>query len=172
MRVAESQVNVTRASPAHVVTSSGSMHAPAVFLRPRLDPAAIERLRAAAGRVFAPHPAVAAVYLYGSGARGEPLADLDIAVLTEHGATVGSLEALAAALQAEGAPQGPDIDMRHLRGTGPRFRANVIGEGRLIFERSRAARIAFEAESISEWLDFKPTWQRMRVQMLDRWIHG
>lgn len=148
------------------------MHAPAVFLRPRLGPAAIERLRAAAERVFAPHPAIAAVFLYGSGARGEPLADLDIAVLTEQGAPSVSLEPLAAALQLEGAPHGPDIDMRPLRGTGPRFRANVIGEGRLIFERSRETRIAFETETMIEWLDFKPTWQRMRARMLDRWMHG
>jgi predicted nucleotidyltransferase len=149
-----------------------AMHSPAVFLRPRLDPAAIGRLRVAAECVFAPHPAIAAVYLYGSGARGEPLADLDIAVLTERGATVGSLEPLAAALQLEGAPHGPDIDMRPLRGTGPRFRANVIGEGRLIFERSRETRIAFETETMIEWLDFKPTWQRMRARMLERWMHG
>ena len=148
------------------------MHAPAVFLRPRLDAAAIERLRAAAERVFAPHPTVAAVYLYGSGARGESLADLDIAVLTEHGAAVGSLEPLAAALQAEAAPHGPDIDMRPLHGSNPRFRANVIAEGRLIFERSRETRIAFETETMIEWLDCKPTWQRMRARMLDRWMHG
>ena len=77
------------------------MHHPTAFLRPRLDPDAIERLRASAQRVFAPYPAIAAVYLYGSGARGEPLADLDIAVLTERGAEVVGLEPLAAALQAE-----------------------------------------------------------------------
>jgi predicted nucleotidyltransferase len=148
-----------------------SMHDPAVSLRPALDADAFERLRVAAERVFAPHPAVAAVYLYGSGARGEPLADLDVAVLTEHGASV-SLEPLAAALQAAGAPHGPDIDMRPLRGTGPRFCANVIREGRLIFERSRRTRIAFEAQSMMEWLDFKATWERMRARMLERWNHG
>ena len=148
------------------------MHHPAAFLRPPLDADAIERLCASARRVFAPHPAIAAAYLYGSGARGEPLADLDVAVLTERGADVTGLEPLAAALQVEGAPHGPDIDLRALRGTSPRFRANVLREGRLIFERSRAARIAFEAESMIEWLDFEPTWQPMRAQLLERWIHG
>ena len=155
-----------------VVTLARSMHHPAIYLRPPLDASAMERLRAASERVFAPYPAIAAVYLYGSGARAEPLADLDIAVLAERGAAVVSLEPLAAALQAEGAPHGPDIDMRALRGTGPRFRANVIGEGRVIFERSRNTRIVFEAETMIEWLDYKPTWQRMRARMLDRWIHG
>jgi predicted nucleotidyltransferase len=148
------------------------MHHPAISLRPRLDADAIERLCASANRVFAPHPAIAAVYLYGSGARGEPMADLDVAVLTERGADIGGLEPLAAALQADGAPHGPDIDLRALRGTSPRFRANVLREGRLIFERSRATRITFEAESMIEWLDFKPTWQRMRAQMLQRWTNG
>jgi hypothetical protein len=33
-------------------------------------------------------------------------------------------------------------------------------------------RIAFEAEAMIEWLDFKPTWQHMRAQMLQRWTHG
>lgn len=148
------------------------MHHPAAFLRPPLDPEAIARLCAAAEGVFAPCAAIEAVYLYGSGARGEPVADLDVAVLTERGADIVGLEPFAAALQAEGAPHGPDIDMRPLRGTSPRFRTNVIREGRLIFERSRAARIAFEAESMIEWLDFKPTWEHMRARMLDRWIHG
>ena len=148
------------------------MHSPTAFLHPRLDPAAIERLRASAQRVFAPHPTIVAAYLYGSGARGEPLADLDVAVLTERGADAAGLEPLAAALQADGAPHGPDIDLRALRGTSPRFRANVVREGKLIFERSRATRIVFEAESMIEWLDFKPIWQQMRAQMLQRWIHG
>ena len=148
------------------------MHHPAAFLRPPLDPEAITLLCASAEGVFAPCVAIAAVYLYGSGARGEPVADLDVAVLTEHGADIVGLEPLAAALQAEGAPHGPDIDMRPLRGTSPRFRTNVIREGRLIFERSRATRIAFEAESIIEWLDFKPTWERLTARMRERWIHG
>jgi hypothetical protein len=100
------------------------------------------------------------------------MADLDIGVLTEHGAVVASLEPFAAALQAEGAPHGPDIDMRALRGTGPRFRAKVIGEGRLIFERSRKTRIAFEAQSLIEWLDFKPTWERTRARLFERWANG
>ena len=100
------------------------------------------------------------------------MADLDVAVLTERGADTVDFEPLAAALQAEGAPHGPDVDMRPLRGTSPRFRANVIREGRLIFERSRATRIAFEAGSMIEWLDFKPTWEHMRARMFKRWIHG
>ena len=87
-------------------------------------------------------------------------------------AGAAGLELLAAALQADGAPHGPNIDLRALRGTSPRFRANVVREGKLIFERSRATRIAFEAESMIEWLDFKPIWQQMRAQMLQRWIHG
>jgi predicted nucleotidyltransferase len=148
------------------------MPRPADLLHPPLDEGTVLRLCAASERVFSLHPGVVAAYLYGSGARGEPAADLDIAVLTERDAKPASLEPLAAALQAEGAPHGPDIDMRPLRGTSPRFRANVIGQGRLIFERTRAERIAFEAQSLVEWFDFQPTWQRMRARMIERWSHG
>jgi len=148
------------------------MPRPAALLQSPLDEGAWLRLRAAGERVFSPHPAIVAAYLYGSGARGEPAADLDIAVLTECGPEPASLEPLAAALQAEGAPHGPDIDMRPLRGTSPRFRANVIRQGRLIFERTRAARIAFEVQSLVEWFDFQPTWQRMRARLIERWSHG
>jgi len=133
---------------------------------------ALERLAEIARRVGAAEPDVLAVYLYGSAARREPAADIDVAVLLERNADLTTLERLAAALQQEGAPAGPELDVRALRGTGPRFRTNVLREGRLLFERRTDARIEFEAVSMSEWLDFKPTWERMRAQMLERWAHG
>jgi predicted nucleotidyltransferase len=147
------------------------MHSPTARLRPPLDAEAIARLRVACEHTFAAHPAVAAAYLYGSAARAEPAADVDIAVLLDGDASTLSLEAMAARLQREGAPHGPDIDLRSLRGTSPRFRANVI-RGLLLFERSPTARIAFETQAMLEWLDFKPTWEGMRARMIDRWIHG
>jgi predicted nucleotidyltransferase len=133
----------------------------------------IEGLAAVAARLLAADPRIIAAYLYGSAARGEPASDLDIALLTrEESVDVGDLERIAARLQAEAAPSGPDIDVRFLAGTAPRFRANVIREGRLLYDGDPEARIRFEAQSLGEWLDFKPVWERMRRRMFDRWSHG
>jgi predicted nucleotidyltransferase len=132
-----------------------------------------ERLEGAAREVFASEPVVIAAWVYGSAARGEPAADLDVAVLL-HGGVLGHarLEALAAKLQERGAPHGPEIDLRVLDGAAPRFRVTVLREGRRIFDRDPALRWSYEARFMSEWVDFRPTWERMRRRMLDRWTGG
>jgi hypothetical protein len=116
---------------------------------------------------------VVAVYLYGSAARGEPARDLDLAVLFHPEPPPPSeLEALAARLQREGAPHGPELDLRCLNRTAARYRATVFGEGRLLLERDRAARIEAEARAYSQWLDFKPIWERLRARMFERLSGG
>jgi predicted nucleotidyltransferase len=130
------------------------------------------RLVAAASEVFAPEPDVVAVYLYGSAARGEPAADLDVAVLADRPIAPARLEALAAALQAQGAPDGPEIDLRPLAGSAPRFQFTVIREGNPLFARDPALRVAREARIAGLWADFKPIWERMRLRMLERWRDG
>jgi hypothetical protein len=57
-------------------------------------------------------------------------------------------------------------------GAPPRYRAAVIGEGRVLYESSVRERILFEARSMAEWLDFRPTWLEMRRRLLERWAHG
>ena len=138
----------------------------------QVTPATIDRLREGAIRVFSQHPKVIAVYLYGSAARGEPAADLDVAVLCEGSCVPLVLEAFASRLQQEAAPAGPDLDVRQLTGSSPRYRINVLRDGRLLYERDRQRRLEFEARSMSEWLDFKPTWERMRQRLFERWTHG
>lgn len=141
----------------------------------RFGPAEIERLGRAAQRVFGERPEVVAAYLYGSAARGEPAADIDIAVLFRDGSpNARELERLAAQLQADGAPRGPEIDLRPVAGTSPRFRANVLRDARLLYEGDGESnrRLTFEARALGEWLDFKPTWVRMRDKMFARWTHG
>ncbi len=148
------------------------MYAPAQSRRWRLRQADHERLARAAALVFGAEANVLAVYLHGSAARGEAAADLDIAVLFSGPFDALRLQALAARLQAEGAPQGPEIDLRPLDGAPPRFQANVLRDARLLFERDRAARLEREACLLSRWADFRPTWERMRRLMLDRWARG
>jgi uncharacterized protein len=127
------------------------------------------QLAGAAARLFATEPDVVAVYLYGSAARGEPARDLDVAVLFERRVDVASLERLAALLARDGAPRGPEIDLRVLNEAAPRFQAAVLREGQLLYERDRRARHAQEARLMTRWVDFQPTWRAMRAHMLERW---
>jgi predicted nucleotidyltransferase len=137
-----------------------------------LGPADRRHLTDAAVRIFGAEPGVIAVYLYGSAARGEPARDLDVAVLFAGDVDVRSLERLAAALAHEGAPHGPEIDLRPLNRAAPRFQTAVLRDGQVLFERDRRARRVFEAECFSRWADFAPTWHAMRAHMFERWSHG
>ncbi|HEY3356391.1 MAG TPA: nucleotidyltransferase domain-containing protein [Polyangia bacterium] len=132
----------------------------------------LERVRRAAAAVFAAGEDVLAAYLFGSAARAEPAADVDVAVLFRDAPDPRRLDALAAELQRDAAPAGLDIDLRPLNGASPRFRANVVREGQVLFERDRLLRLEREAQWITMWLDFKPTWERMRRRMLARWDRG
>ena len=144
-----------------------------VEVRRALEVAELERLRAAAAQVFLRWPAAVAAYLHGSAARREPAADLDIAVAFEGDEpTFAELDRLAAELQAAAAIPGLEIDLRSLGPATPRFRANVLREGELLFERDRRARARLEARFMSAWTDFEPTWRRMRARMLERWSGG
>jgi predicted nucleotidyltransferase len=133
----------------------------------------LARLHAAAVAVFAGEPAVVAVYLHGSAARGQPAADLDIALLCE-GERLGfaRLDRLAADLQTRAGVAGLEIDLRTLDGATPRFAANVLRDGVVLFDRDGRRRAHLEARIMVLWTDFQPTWERMRSRMLARWIDG
>ncbi len=147
------------------------MHTPAGTRRWQLGSEDHANL-AQASRVFEAQPEVLAVYLYGSAARGEPAADLDVALLLSTRIDPSRLEPLAERLQMQGAPAGPPIDLRPLWGAAPRFQINVLKEGRVLFERNRSERLACEALLMSRWADFKPTWERMRQRARARWLDG
>jgi predicted nucleotidyltransferase len=144
-----------------------------VQVRRRIEPVERDRLRDAAARVLARWPNVVAAYFHGSAARGEAAADLDIAVAFD-GDELGfaALDRLAAELEAEARVEGLEIDLRALGPATPRFRANVLRDGKLLFERDREARVRLEARFMIEWADFEPTWRRMRARMLERWADG
>lgn len=115
-------------------------------------------------------PDVVAAWLHGSAVSEDAAGDLDVAVLFDSPEVLPArLTGLAHELATRGAPSGPDVDLRPLARTAPRFRVNVLRRGLLLYERSARERIEFEARSMSEWLDFRPTWDRMRKRMRDRW---
>lgn len=149
------------------------MLAPGQSARRVLTEDDVQRLRRAAEAVLGRRRDVVAAYLYGSAARGEPAGDLDVAVLFRNDApAAGELERMASELQHQGAPHGPEIDLRPLNRAAPRFRANVVSEGRVLFDADPDARLESEARALSEWLDFKPVWERMRARMRGRLARG
>jgi predicted nucleotidyltransferase len=131
-----------------------------------------QRLVEAAAHVLSREPDVVAAYLYGSAARGEPAHDLDVAVSFEGRVDPRRLEPLAARLQAEAAPHGPEIDLRPLNDAAPRFQVAVLRDGVLLFERDRRRRLEQEARAMSRWADFRPRWELMRRRMRARWARG
>lgn len=144
----------------------------AIAPRRRLSPADHERLTQAASACFREEPKILAAYLYGSAGRDEPARDLDVALLLDAPLDPARIEALAAELQSAGAPSGPELDLRPLLGTGPRFQFRVLEEGRVLYDRDPRRRLEREASILSQWADFKPTWERMRDAMRQRWLDG
>jgi predicted nucleotidyltransferase len=110
-------------------------------------------------------PAIIAVYLYGSRARGmaTPTSDVDLAILYAE-APPPSLEGLPLDLEADlerlvGLPvqalvlnQAP-VDLVH----------RVLRDGKLLVDRDRSRRIRFEVKARNEFFDFQPTLARYRA---------
>jgi hypothetical protein len=119
-------------------------------------PAMIEQRLAA---FFADRPGeVAAVYLFGSAARGDagPSSDLDIGVLFRippEPTFAGQPCALEGALER---CLGGDVDLVALNTAPVDLRIRVLREGRLVFERDRSARIQFEVRTRNEAFDLEP----------------
>jgi hypothetical protein len=99
-----------------------------------------------------------AVYLYGSVARGEsrPDSDIDVGVLfaAEPPATLGAPQfALEAALERL---LGRPVQVVALNRASADLVHRVLRDGRLVFDRDRAARIRFEVRSRNEYFDMAP----------------
>jgi len=120
-----------------------------------LPPEQVEALLPKLVRVCADAP-VMLLYLHGSHAKGTqaPLSDIDLAVLLEpeHGRDYRIFSDLLTALQD--ACGRDDIDLVVFNTAGPIIRNRVIRHGRLLYARSEAQRIAFEADALKRAMDF------------------
>lgn len=131
----------------------------------RMDEAAI-------AEVCARYPEIAAVYLFGSHARGDagPDSDVDLGlVFRERGATALDHYRLILDLASrlEG-PAGTDrIDLVVLEPQGPIFCHRVLSEGRLVYEGDTERRVDFESDTYSRYFDFKPTYDIATAGALD-----
>jgi uncharacterized protein len=111
-----------------------------------------------------------AAWVFGSMARGDASAssDLDLAVLMSDpsdDAAEETLRGLAADLERH-SPCGR-VDIVVLGAQGPVFRHRVLREGKLVLDRDPPARHAFEARTIVEYLDWRPTHDIAMAAALD-----
>ena len=115
---------------------------------------------AAIGGMIARVPCVVTAWVFGSVARGaaRSTSDLDVGVLLAASATAEDREALRAlSLHLEKYAPSGRVDLVVLGEQGPVFRHSVIRDGVLVLDRDPQVRKAFEAATIAEYLDWKPT---------------
>jgi predicted nucleotidyltransferase len=110
-----------------------------------------------------PHGAYAA-YLFGSVARGTARAssDVDVAVLLESGRPT-TLEAYPTALRADlSALLGREVDLVVLDSAPPDLTHRVLRDGKIVLDRDRRRRIAFEVRARNQYFDMRPILDRYR----------
>lgn len=108
--------------------------------------------------VFSSRPDVAAVYLFGSTARGTTRgdSDVDVAVLFES-APPRTLNGPRFVIEGElERALGTLVDLVVLNDAPVDLRIRVLRDGRLLVERNSSARIAFEVRTRNEAFDFEP----------------
>ena len=147
------------------------------MLRDRKTSGEVVELASALSPVFAGFPEIAAVYVFGSVARGDagPESDLDLGLVLPRGATVlGSYRMVAdLAGKVERHTRRRTVDVILLEPQGPIFCHRVLAEGRLIYEADRDRRIDFESGVLVRAFDFRPTWElatRGKVEALRKWL--
>lgn len=107
---------------------------------------------------------VAAVYLFGSRARGDSRSDsdVDVAVLLSgpgHGGLVGPLSDLSGRLERA---LGRTVDLIDLRTAPPDLVHRVLRDGELLLDRLPDERVAFEVRSRNDYFDVLPHLERYR----------
>lgn len=150
--------------------------------RKRLEPAELASLATRAGAGLAAVDGLAAVWLHGSAARGEPARDLDVAVLALEGARPWDVARAVAALLDGLQPPLPwpplpwpplPWDIRPVtRDATPRYRYNVVHDGLLLAEPRPDVRASFEFEAVRDYLDIRPFLDRANRRYLEAVARG
>lgn len=139
-----------------------------------LDGPSRDRLESAIATTLESHTWVDAAYLYGSLAiPGGTGRDVDIGLaVSRPPADDRQLDAIAERISTLTGIAPEKLDIRILDTSNPVLLGEVLGKGRRIYEADAENRIRFEAMAHSVWLDFKPVWERMRREMLERSSRG
>jgi predicted nucleotidyltransferase len=127
-------------------------------------PPGLAPLREAVCREACRCPEIAAVYLFGSVARGDPRpdSDVDLGILfRQRGDTALDHHRLLGdfASRIEADLQGRPVDLVVLESQGYLFRHRVLLEGKLLYQADRERRVGFESETCVRAFDFRPTYE-------------
>jgi len=113
--------------------------------------------------LFRAYPFIAAVYQFGSTARGQegPLSDLDIAILVDDKRVPSALDLLRIELllayELQKKLSVSEVDLFTLNHQRLPLQYAVVRTGRLIYETDPNCRIRFTQKVIQAYLDFQPT---------------
>jgi len=132
-------------------------HVPTVAEPTVLSPAEVDALAARLAARCRDLP-VSLLYLHGSHAHGTQnhLSDLDLAMVMDRD-SARDRDARAEIRRAiEDICERDDVDLVILNTAGPIIADRVVRHGRLLYARSEAERVAFEAMAIKAALDFQP----------------
>lgn len=133
-----------------------------------LDGTVLPALRGVLSQV----PDVAFAYLFGSAVQGRGYRDIDIAVYLIP-CPASPYERFKLAMRIAGLLERCleprcEVDVRVLNEAPVLFQYEVLRTGRLLSERDREARIGYEAQLLSSYLDYHPVWAAWVYQQLRR----
>jgi hypothetical protein len=112
---------------------------------------------------LAAEPGVIVGYLFGSVARGDARRDSDVDVAVLYPAAPRRYEELPLTLEADlSQALGRRVDIVVLNHASADLVHRVLRDGKLLLERDRSARIAFEVRARNEYFDMQPIWRRYR----------
>ena len=134
----------------------------------------------AVSSVLTKRPEVMAGYIFGSVASGRarPDSDIDVGVLVDASVQSKNLLKYRLGLMADlGSALGrSDIDVVVMNEAPPALAQNIIGNGKLVFERSRSARVAFQVRALNVFMDTEPMrrtcLQHLKRRYLKKTAHG
>lgn len=121
--------------------------------------------------LMASRPEILAAYVFGSTVTGRmrPDSDVDVGVLLDSEAFKQLPLKYRANLIADvgAALETFNADVILLNDAPPALAHNAITKGKLVFERSRSARVAFQVRNLNQFLDLEPI-HRVHLHYLKR----
>src|SRR5262245_2015768 len=127
-------------------------------------------------RLMSFRPEVLAAYIFGSVASGRarPNSDVDVAVLLDPAFIQRLPPRYRVDLIAEtgAALEMFEVDVVLLNEAPPALAHNVLTKGKLVFERSRSARVAFQVKNLNLFLDLEPIHKVHLEYLRRRYLKG
>jgi predicted nucleotidyltransferase len=122
--------------------------------------------------VFKTYPDISAAYIFGSYATGKTtgLSDLDIAILLRE--KVCFEEKLDLIGDLCDALNTDDFDLVILNEAPPYIQYEVFSKGKIIYDKDRELRCAFQATSFQRYFDIKPLYDEYNYYLKKRILEG